>query len=60
MGWSLPFFSSGDGRFDEDVGVSFTASYRLLDVAPKGRAEEELAYPMAWVRRYDAYAIATG
>lgn len=30
--------------------------YELLDVAPKGRDEDTLPYPMAWVRHHDAYA----
>lgn len=29
--------------------------YQLLDLVPKGRDEEELPYPMDWVRRNDAY-----
>lgn len=30
-------------------------TYRLLDTTPKGRDEDALAYPMAWVRRRDQY-----
>lgn len=29
--------------------------YALLDVAPKGRDEASLPYPMAWVRHHDRY-----
>ena len=29
--------------------------YNLLDVVPKGRDEDSLPYPMAWVRHHDAY-----
>jgi len=29
--------------------------YTLLDMAPKGRDEEGLPYPMAWVRLHDRY-----
>ena len=29
--------------------------YQLIDLTPKGRDEEELAFPMAWVRRHDQY-----
>lgn len=32
--------------------------YSLLDMAPKGRNEEGLAFPMAWVRHHDRYAAA--
>ena len=30
-------------------------AYQLLDLAPKGRDEDGLAWPMAWLRRHDAY-----
>jgi predicted dithiol-disulfide oxidoreductase (DUF899 family) len=30
-------------------------AYNYIDLAPKGRDEEGLAYPMAWVRRRDQY-----
>lgn len=30
--------------------------YTFLDLAPKGRNEDGLAYPMAWVRHHDKYA----
>jgi predicted dithiol-disulfide oxidoreductase (DUF899 family) len=30
-------------------------TYHLLDLAPKGRDEAGLAWPMAWVRRHDEY-----
>lgn len=30
-------------------------TYRLLDTTPKGRDEDALSYPMAWVRRRDQY-----
>ena len=29
--------------------------YQMLDLVPKGRDEDELPYPMDWVRRKDAY-----
>jgi predicted dithiol-disulfide oxidoreductase (DUF899 family) len=29
--------------------------YRLLDIVPKGRDEEGLPWPMAWVRHHDRY-----
>jgi predicted dithiol-disulfide oxidoreductase (DUF899 family) len=31
-------------------------AYQYLDLAPKGRAEDDLPYPMAWVRLHDDYA----
>jgi predicted dithiol-disulfide oxidoreductase (DUF899 family) len=31
------------------------SAYQLLDLAPKGRDEEGLPWPMAWVRRHDVY-----
>jgi len=30
-------------------------TYLLVDMVPKGRDEEQLAYPMAWVRHHDRY-----
>lgn len=30
-------------------------TYRMLDLTPKGRDEEGLAHPMAWVRHHDRY-----
>ena len=30
-------------------------AYHWLDLAPKGRDEDALAYPMEWVRRHDQY-----
>jgi predicted dithiol-disulfide oxidoreductase (DUF899 family) len=33
----------------------FIGAYNFLDVAPKGRDEEGLAYGMAWVRHHDRY-----
>ncbi len=34
----------------------FNATYRLLDLTPKGRDEEGLPYTMSWVRLHDEYA----
>lgn len=36
------------------------SAYQLLDRAPKGRNENTLPWPMAWVRRHDEYATKTG
>ena len=33
----------------------FNGAYQLLDLAPKGRDEEGLEWPMAWLRRHDQY-----
>ena len=30
-------------------------AYKYLDIAPKGRDEEQLPHPMAWVRHHDRY-----
>jgi hypothetical protein len=30
-------------------------TYHMLDLAPKGRDEEGLAWSMAWVRHHDRY-----
>lgn len=32
--------------------------YSLIDLAPNGRSEDALAYPMAWVRHHDRYQTA--
>lgn len=33
----------------------FLTAYRILDSVPKGRDEDELPFPMAWVRYHDRY-----
>ena len=33
----------------------FLTAYTFLDVAPKGRDEDELPYTMAWIRHHDKY-----
>jgi len=38
---------------------AFNGAYQLLDLTPKGRDEDGLEWPMAWVRRHDAYPEAT-
>jgi predicted dithiol-disulfide oxidoreductase (DUF899 family) len=43
-------YSSYERGGDVLMGV-----YQLLDRAPKGRGEEGLSFPMAWVRRHDEY-----
>jgi predicted dithiol-disulfide oxidoreductase (DUF899 family) len=34
---------------------AINCAYQLLDLAPNGRDEDDLPWPMAWVRRHDAY-----
>jgi len=34
---------------------SINAAYQLLDLVPKGRDEDALPYPMAWVKFHDLY-----
>jgi len=34
----------------------FNGAYQLLDLAPKGRNEADLPWPMAWLKRHDQYA----
>jgi predicted dithiol-disulfide oxidoreductase (DUF899 family) len=68
MGWHFPWFSSAPSDFNVDFGVSFTpeqqehggtynfapvnSGYQLLDLAPRGRDEGGLEWPMAWLRRH--------
>jgi len=33
----------------------FITAYHYLDLVPKGRDEDSLSYPMAWIRRHDEY-----
>jgi predicted dithiol-disulfide oxidoreductase (DUF899 family) len=37
-------------------GDILIGAYNWLDMTPKGRHEEGLSYPMAWVRHHDRYA----
>ena len=34
---------------------AMNAAYQLLDIVPKGRDEQDLPFPMTWVRRRDEY-----
>jgi predicted dithiol-disulfide oxidoreductase (DUF899 family) len=36
-------------------GEPMIGAYNFLDIAPKGRNEESLDFPMAWVRHHDRY-----
>ncbi|MFO0991437.1 MAG: thioredoxin family protein [Hyphomicrobiales bacterium] len=107
LGWTFPWYSSGEGDFNYDYGVSFSKddaeggritynyapsrmkmrdlpgisvfykdaagnifhsyscyargldmlnpAYQYLDLVPKGRDEDGLSSPMAWVRYRDKY-----
>jgi predicted dithiol-disulfide oxidoreductase (DUF899 family) len=106
MGWTFPWYSSGEGDFNYDFHVSFrpeeggstsrynfaptqtkmtdlpgissfikepdgaiyrtystyargldmlNPAYQLLDITALGRHEEELSFPMAWVKLHDEY-----
>ena len=41
-------------RYGRGVEVMM-GTYPLLDLLPKGRDEDALPYPMAWVRHHDRY-----
>jgi len=41
-------------RFGRGVEVMMH-TYQLLELTPKGRDEDQLEYPMAWVRHHDRY-----
>ncbi len=108
MGWTFPWYSSGDGDFNYDFHVSFhpeqvadgtirynfastqtkmtdlpgisafikepdgaifrtysayargldmlNPAYQLLDITALGRHEDDLPFPMAWVKLHDEYA----
>ena len=35
---------------------TFLGPYNYLDITPKGRDEDDLSFPMAWVRHHDRYS----
>ena len=41
-------------------GESVIGTYHLLDLVPKGRDEDGLPFPMAWVRHHDRYSVNAG
>lgn len=65
LGTELPglsvFFKDGNGRIFHTYSSfargleTFLGVYRLLDVVPKGRDEDGLAYGMEWLRLHDRY-----
>ena len=55
------FYKDADGNifhsyssFDRGVEEIMT-TYTILDMMPKGRDEDQLPFPMAWVRYHDCY-----
>ncbi len=55
------FYRGDDGRvfltyqtFSRGLD-SLNAAYQYLDLTPKGRDEDDLSWPMAWLARHDAY-----
>jgi predicted dithiol-disulfide oxidoreductase (DUF899 family) len=57
----LSAFASEDGRVYHTYSCysrgldAFNGAYQLLDRTPKGRHEQGLPLPVAWVRRHDEY-----
>jgi predicted dithiol-disulfide oxidoreductase (DUF899 family) len=54
------FFKSDDEIYHTYSAYSrgidtFNAAYQFLDIAPKGRDEDSLSFPMAWVKHRIAY-----
>ena len=55
------FFKDDDGRIFRTYSVyargldPLNAAYQYLDLVPKGRDEDGLPWPMAWLKRHDAY-----
>jgi predicted dithiol-disulfide oxidoreductase (DUF899 family) len=55
------FYQSADGDIFHTYSTyargldSLVGTYNFLDVAPKGRDEDNLSWTMAWVRRHDEY-----
>ena len=55
------FYKDADGRIFHTYSTfsrgldQFLTTYRVLDAVPKGRDEDKLVFPMAWVRYHDRY-----
>ncbi len=55
------FFKDDDGAIYHTYSSyargldNLIGTYQFLDLAPKGRDEDKLDFPMAWVRRHDEY-----
>lgn len=54
MGRNFPWYSSEPSDFNRGLDP-INSGYQLLDLAPKGRDEEDLPWTMAWLRRHDSY-----
>ncbi len=56
------FYKNADGEIFHTYSCyargldDLLGAYRYLDLAPKGRDEDALPYPMAWVRHHDRYS----
>ncbi len=55
------FYKDGEGRIFHTYSCyargldMLNAAYSYLDLTPKGRDEDDLPFPMSWVRRKDSY-----
>ena len=55
------FYKSGDGQIVHTYSAYargldiLLPAYNFLDMTPKGRNEDALPYPMAWIRHHDRY-----
>ena len=55
------FYKADDGSLYHTYSAysrgldALNATYQMLDLVPKGRDEEKLDYPMAWVQLHDQY-----
>lgn len=55
------FYKAADGQVDHTYssyargGEPFLSVYQFLDIVPKGRDEDGLAFTMSWVRHHDRY-----
>lgn len=57
------FYKDGDGTIFHTYSVfergldMFITAYQYLDIVPKGRNEDGLAFTMEWLRRHDEYDV---
>jgi len=55
------FYKSEDSRIYHTYSAysrgldALNATYQMLDLVPKGRDEQDLPFPMAWVKLHDQY-----
>jgi len=54
-GISVFYLDNNGGIFHSRGLDMLNGAYHYLDLVPKGRDEDALSYPMAWLRRYDTY-----